>query len=86
MSGFVVWFDAELSDSVLLSTSPRSTPTHWKQTLLYLSQPLLAIYASTIEGKFTIGPHEQNHRGLKIVVEIKGPGGEYTQKQDFDLV
>lgn len=38
VSGLAIWFDAELSASVLLSTSPFSAPTHWKQTLLYLSK------------------------------------------------
>ena len=37
LNGFCVWFDAELSPSVLLDTGPFSPETHWAQT--YVSFP-----------------------------------------------
>lgn len=34
------WFDAQLSEGVVLSTSPLAPPTHWKQIFFPLPRPL----------------------------------------------
>ncbi len=38
--GFAAWFDCNLTESVVLSTSPLSPPTHWKQTIMNLDQQI----------------------------------------------
>lgn len=38
MTGFVAWFDAAMTDNIMLSTSPKRPLTHWKQTLFYLPE------------------------------------------------
>jgi hypothetical protein len=38
--GFCGWFDAELSPSVILDTSPGAPPTHWRQLVFPLPRPL----------------------------------------------
>ena len=38
--GFAVWWEAQLTDAVSLSTSPWAPPTHWKQIYLPLIDPL----------------------------------------------
>ena len=70
-SGLVIWFDAELSDDVLLSTSPSSAATHWKQTLVYFTSPFAVLDSNPINGTLSMRPHSLNHRGLEIEVAIK---------------
>jgi hypothetical protein len=36
VTGFIAWFDAAMTDNIMLSTSPKHPLTHWKQTLFYL--------------------------------------------------
>ncbi|VDD79491.1 unnamed protein product [Mesocestoides corti] len=40
VSGFVIWFSVEFPDGDVLSTSPYKTPTHWQQSLIFLSKTL----------------------------------------------
>lgn len=38
--GFALWWEAELIEGIVLSTSPFAPPTHWEQIYLPLLQPL----------------------------------------------
>ena len=42
LTGLVGYFDTyfELPSPVFFSTGPRATPTHWKQTIFYLPNPI----------------------------------------------
>ena len=40
-SGFCLWFEAELSQSVILDTGPFSPETHWAQTYMSFSPRLV---------------------------------------------
>jgi hypothetical protein len=40
MTGFVAWFDATMTETITLSTSPQQPLTHWKQTLFYLPEAI----------------------------------------------
>lgn len=46
--GFALWWDAQLTDNVSLSTSPAAPATHWKQIYLPLINPLSIRAADTI--------------------------------------
>mmetsp|Transcript_57016 Transcript_57016/g.152298 ORF Transcript_57016/g.152298 Transcript_57016/m.152298 type:complete len:359 (-) Transcript_57016:24-1100(-) len=69
--GFVTWFDCELYPGVALSTSPRVSATHWKQTCLMLPDPLPS---GKVVGKMSVSPLADFPRGLRIVIDGKvGP-------------
>lgn len=60
------------------STGPASEPTHWKQTLFLLREPITAHEGTVVEGTFKCRKNEGNSRELEVeihyrVVEPDGP-------------
>eukprot|EP00760_Papus_ankaliazontas_P028247 PhM_4_TR359/c0_g1_i1/m.71423/K11434/PRMT1; type I protein arginine methyltransferase len=86
---FVSWFDTPFSyhENVVLSTTPYSTPTHWKQTVFYLAKPIKILKGEEIKGTLTCTPNPGNHRDLDIRIELEFNGKIQTSKmkQDYRL-
>lgn len=40
LHGFIAWFKAQLSDDIVLSTSPEDPPTHWQSAYFPLDSPV----------------------------------------------
>ena len=85
LTGLCISFDCDfksdlLEHSVKLPTGPECTPTHWKQTVLYLPEPMILDCGKedqhVVEGKLTIARNSQNPRNLDFVLII----GEKTYK------
>lgn len=65
----VFWFDVffeNLQHPVTLSTSPFSKYTHWKQSVLYLDQPLLLRKGDELYGSIALRQDRINFRELNI--------------------
>ncbi|XP_041052608.1 protein arginine N-methyltransferase 6-like [Carcharodon carcharias] len=75
-----VAFDADELEPVVLSTSPFAEETHWKQSLLYLDEPVQVSQDTVIKGKITLTPAEDNPRHLRValIYEI-GDSGKQTK-------
>ncbi|XP_078404385.1 protein arginine N-methyltransferase 6 [Cetorhinus maximus] len=75
-----VAFDADELEPVVLSTSPFAEETHWKQSLLYLDEPVQVFQDTVIKGKITLTPAEDNPRHLRValIYEI-GDSGKQTK-------
>ncbi|MDI6840883.1 MAG: hypothetical protein QMD71_08580 [bacterium] len=54
--GLAGWFDAWLSDKVILSTSPKNEPTHWKNTFFPIQEPVFVKKGDVIRVKMTAVP------------------------------
>ncbi|XP_060703798.1 protein arginine N-methyltransferase 6-like [Hemiscyllium ocellatum] len=67
-------------EPVVLSTSPFAEETHWKQTLLYLDEPVQVFQDTVIKGQITLTPAVDNPRHLRVslVYEI-GDSGKKTK-------
>ncbi|KAJ3551879.1 hypothetical protein NP233_g12999 [Leucocoprinus birnbaumii] len=50
------------------STGPQSKPTHWKQTLFMLSEPITVTEDSTVTGSFHLRKRETNSRELDVEI------------------
>ncbi|TFK70555.1 protein arginine N-methyltransferase [Pluteus cervinus] len=50
------------------STGPQSTPTHWKQTIFLLREPITVIEGSLIEGSFYCKKSSANSRELEVEI------------------
>lgn len=80
------------STSVWFSTGPQSTPTHWKQTLLWLNpraRPTLKV-GDTINGSLTLRRNADNHRELDLSVVWKATNSAtgsstYQSEQQFKV-
>ncbi|XP_067866175.1 protein arginine N-methyltransferase 6-like [Heterodontus francisci] len=65
---------------VVLSTSPFAEETHWKQSLLYLDEPIQVFQDTVIKGKITLTPAEDNPRHLRVSLSYKiGDSGKKTK-------
>ena len=71
LSYFDIVFEAGCETPVIFSTGPDVTPTHWKQTVFYLSHPLSLEHGDVIEGKLVCKRSAKNQRGLHVVLEYK---------------
>ncbi|TPX51627.1 hypothetical protein SeMB42_g00111 [Synchytrium endobioticum] len=71
---FLGWFDVDFispsshGNSITLSTSPSSDPTHWKQCLFALDRPM--DLEQNIEGEIVVRKRESNARELDVIFKI----------------
>jgi protein arginine N-methyltransferase 3 len=64
--------------NVFFSTGPHVTPTHWKQTVFYLSEPLEAKQGTVLTGWIDVRRPKRRPRNLKIIVHLEGKEQLYT--------
>ncbi|KAI0823963.1 S-adenosyl-L-methionine-dependent methyltransferase [Trametes gibbosa] len=57
------------------STGPASVPTHWKQTVFFLRDPIIASEGTIVEGMFKCRKSEDNSRELDVEIhyQVKDP-------------
>lgn len=62
---------------VAFSTSPRATPTHWKQTVFWLSEAVDVKEGDEVKGTFSCRKAKDNSRELEVeVVYTVGESGK----------
>ena len=77
----VAWFEAnftDLKEPIRLSTSPYSKPTHWKQTIYYLNEPINAKEGCELHGSMAVRKSQKNHRDLDIKISYHYSDPELT--------
>lgn len=72
----------ERAGEAAFSTSPRSTPTHWKQTVFWLNEAVEAEQGDEIKGTFSCRKGKDNTRELEV--ELVYTVGE-DQKQRMQV-
>ena len=87
---FVGYFDCDFSAShkpLTLPTGPEHIPTHWKQTVFYLKDPLTVGEGEKISGVLRCVPNGDNHRDLDIDISVKfnGKHSQLDAKQEYRL-
>ena len=58
------------------STGPRSVPTHWKQTLFLLREPVVADEGTAVEGVFKCRKSAENSRELDVEIHYRVTQGD----------
>eukprot|EP01012_Entosiphon_sulcatum_P023864 TRINITY_DN28_c0_g1_i2.p1 TRINITY_DN28_c0_g1~~TRINITY_DN28_c0_g1_i2.p1 ORF type:complete len:345 (-),score=70.21 TRINITY_DN28_c0_g1_i2:58-1059(-) len=86
----VAWFDTDFTQvhrTVKISTSPFGVPTHWKQTVFYLAEPLAVEPGEEFQCELQCLPNQGNHRDLDIHLKInfEGKSQQIRYEQDFRL-
>jgi len=85
LTGLCISFDCDFTSNLFdhnikLPTGPEETPTHWKQTVLWLPEPLVIDNQGkehVVEGTLTIARNSQNPRNLDFVMVINGKTYNY---------
>jgi protein arginine N-methyltransferase 1 len=67
---------------VVLNTSPEVPPTHWRQTVLYLYNPIKVCKGETINCRMSCIPNPGNPRDLDIALRVDFDG--QLQKSHFN--
>mmetsp|Transcript_20042 Transcript_20042/g.49420 ORF Transcript_20042/g.49420 Transcript_20042/m.49420 type:complete len:145 (+) Transcript_20042:17-451(+) len=73
----VAYFDVTFSHChkpVVLPTGPQVISTHWKQTVFYLDDPLVASFGEELSGAIAVRPNESNPRDLEIKLTVDFAG------------
>lgn len=85
LDGFASWFDCEFGIAGwLLSTSPESPPTHWRQTTFQLRQPIEGGGGITVSGTVVVERHEDYSRGYRVSFELCSAGRQ-RRTESFEL-
>eukprot|EP00127_Corallochytrium_limacisporum_P003324 Clim_evm13s148 gene=Clim_evmTU13s148 len=75
LSGLCVYFDVSFEQGqdvpVILETGPETTPTHWKQTILYLDQPVEVKKGDNLTGTIYVGKAATYKRSAEFLVTLK---------------
>lgn len=80
MNSIVGFFDCffELPEkNISFSTSPDSTPTHWKQVIFYIDEPVEVKIGEKISGKLTCRRDRKDLRAINVEIEIFGKTFKY---------
>lgn len=67
-----------LDHTVMLSTSPYSPPTHWKQTVFYLPEPITVHAGQVLECSIKVQRHSKEVRWLDVAIMINGDKFKYS--------
>lgn len=68
---FISWFDVEFTachKTLRFSTGPHAKYTHWKQTVFYITDKLIASKGEKIQGRISSAPTAQNPRDLDVKI------------------
>jgi len=65
----------------VLSTSPYSTLTHWKQTFFMFEEPVKVTCGSAIEGTVKISRRRTNDRELEVFLKLECNGAEICKRK-----
>mmetsp|Transcript_73166 Transcript_73166/g.214436 ORF Transcript_73166/g.214436 Transcript_73166/m.214436 type:complete len:384 (-) Transcript_73166:175-1326(-) len=77
LHALVVWFDVTFraaTPPVVLSTAPGREATHWKQTVLYLDEAVVAEKGDVLSGLLAVRKTQQNPRDLDVKVSFDFEG------------
>ncbi|RAL39978.1 hypothetical protein DM860_008118 [Cuscuta australis] len=68
------------SDSLVLSTAPEDTPTHWQQTLIYFYDPIDVEQDQVIEGCLELSQSKENARFMNIHLKYSAGGRSFVKE------
>ncbi|XP_019427339.1 PREDICTED: probable protein arginine N-methyltransferase 6 [Lupinus angustifolius] len=76
----------ELSAAPILSTAPEDPETHWKQTLIYLHDPIELEKYQIIKGSLKLSQNEDCARSLDVHLEYASGGQSYVKETSLFLL
>jgi protein arginine N-methyltransferase 1 len=91
LHAFIAYFDVDFSashTSVGFSTGPHARYTHWKQTVFYIDNELMASKDTKITGNIVVKRNAKNPRDLDIQIESEyesSQTGNITNKRMYHL-
>lgn len=80
ITAFVGYFDTffDLPQAVHFTTGPHATPTHWKQVIFYIRDPVAVTAGEVIRGQFLCQRGPKDVRALCIEIKVFGQSYFYS--------
>lgn len=80
VTAFVGYFDTffDLPQAVRFTTGPHATPTHWKQVIFYIRDPVTVAAGEVVRGKFLCRRGLTDVRALCIQIDVFGQSFFYS--------
>uniref|UniRef100_A0A8C0HB70 Protein arginine N-methyltransferase 3 n=1 Tax=Chelonoidis abingdonii TaxID=106734 RepID=A0A8C0HB70_CHEAB len=75
---FDIFFEKNCHNSVMFSTGPKCTKTHWKQTVFLLENPISVKTGETLRGKITVLKNRRDPRSLIITLSVNNTKQTYS--------
>ncbi|XP_059832016.1 protein arginine N-methyltransferase 3 isoform X1 [Hypanus sabinus] len=75
---FDISFEKNCSSKVMFSTGPKSTKTHWKQTVFLLEHSISVKKGDVLHGKITCCKNRKDPRSLIVTLLINGTKQTYS--------
>lgn len=85
MYGFALWWNAELTKGVELSTSPFAPATHWEQIYLPLLQPLVCVKGSSVRLQLSSDTRWKVKVNLTWTVSVLDHNNKELSVQELDM-
>ena len=87
VSAIVGYFDIVFcgeEHTVNFSTSPEATPTHWKQTVFFLKEPLACKSGDILKGRIFCKKNKKDTRGLDVaLIFFNNDNGDVLFRQHY---
>ncbi|XP_022291518.2 protein arginine N-methyltransferase 3-like isoform X1 [Crassostrea virginica] len=77
---FDIFFHKRCSKKVMFSTGPQAPPTHWKQTVFLLQQPVTVNKGEEMKGHIVCKKNRRDPRSLVISLTINGNTQNYLMQ------
>eukprot|EP00803_Ostreobium_quekettii_P011398 evm.model.scf_473.2 EVM.evm.TU.scf_473.2 scf_473:2551-3700(-) len=86
----VAYFDVAFTachKPVVISTSPKTAATHWKQAVFYLEDTIMISQGEAVSGVLTCKQNQRNKRDLDVTVEyhFEGKHGSCDRTQKYKI-
>ncbi|XP_075783851.1 protein arginine N-methyltransferase 3 [Pelodiscus sinensis] len=75
---FDVFFEKNCHNSVMFSTGPQCTKTHWKQTVFLLENPISVKKGEALKGKITVLKNRKDPRSLIVTLSVNNTKQMYS--------
>uniref|UniRef100_A0A8C8SPL5 type I protein arginine methyltransferase n=1 Tax=Pelusios castaneus TaxID=367368 RepID=A0A8C8SPL5_9SAUR len=75
---FDVFFEKNCHNSVMFSTGPQCTKTHWKQTVFLLENPVSLKAGEALRGKISVLKNKKDPRSLIITLSVNNTKQTYS--------
>ncbi|XP_007515942.1 protein arginine N-methyltransferase 3 [Erinaceus europaeus] len=74
---FDIYFEKNCHKSVMFSTGPENTKTHWKQTIFQLEKPFSVKAGEALKGKITVHKNKKDPRSLIVTLTLNNSTQTY---------
>jgi hypothetical protein len=82
---FALWFDVAFPDGSILATGPANAKTHWKQTLVFMPQPVTLPAGFELACDVAMQQDEHNRRHYAVQLALPDVQGDVLDDEQMEI-